>query len=120
MSVPSFPLLCNIYTAPNNPPAGPPRLAGVACNLARGRRSYPQDPLTNTGFAVLLLPAHTDIRDHDNYLLTTPNSVEVPAGSGRYYNVLTVDDVSKGFADEYRAAVIEKTSQWGLWPIPIP
>lgn len=57
--------------------------------------------------------------------------VEVPAGSGRFYGVLAVDDVAKGYSNEYRlASLIQLTSEgitltnpaWGplLWPVPTP
>jgi hypothetical protein len=94
----------------------------VAANLALGRR-------INQAFNQnmwLLLPPLTDIRDGIKNVPLTPHGdyVEVPAGSGRYYAVLEVDDIGKGFANEHRCAVIEfnKTSFPTLpdWPEPYP
>ena len=70
----------------------------------------------------LLLPAGTDIRDSTNYSFTVDKTdmVEVPAASGRIYVVEWVDDVGKGFPNEFRVAAIAKASGWGLWPSPIP
>lgn len=61
--------------------------------------------------------------------------VEVPSGSGRFYHVIGVVDVAKGFTNEYRSVLIG-TTQWShgtywtgflahapyapAWPIPYP
>jgi hypothetical protein len=122
--VPQFPLECNIFTAHNI--AAPPRLT-EECNLAWGHRvampaigaTADNSYLGFPGTMTLLLPALTDIRDAFN--ASSYDSVECPAGSGRYYDVLYVDDIGKGFANEHRGAVIQKI-QGGLiaWPTPIP
>jgi hypothetical protein len=65
----------------------------------------------------LLLPPGTDIRSG---VLGTADDVEVPAGSGRFYEVEFVDDVGKGFANEYRVALLIQTTAWGAWPLPYP
>jgi hypothetical protein len=68
----------------------------------------------------LLLPAGTDIRDWacwDGLAMDQPDVVEAPRGTGRYYTVIQVDDVAKGFPNEYRVAFIAKGA---YWPIPIP
>jgi len=65
----------------------------------------------------LLLPKESDIRDFN--CPSGQDYVEVPSGSGRLYGVMLVDDVAKGFTNEYRIAYISKT--WGAqWPEPIP
>ena len=56
----------------------------------------------------LRLPALTDIRPADQ--------IECPAGSGRLYSVRWVDDVHKGFVNEYRVAILEQIFQ----PFPLP
>jgi len=116
-TVPTFNLLCNIWTAGMGPPAAP-RLANVACNLAWGRRV--QTLTVGSGFVpmVLLLPAGTDVRFSRN--ATGPDTIECPAGTGRYYTVLAVDDLGKGFPNEHRGAAIEAITTFGLWPTPIP
>lgn len=130
---PDFNLLCGIFAGPYDTRVL--RLGSVPCNLAMGRRGVwgYHDP-TNMGYgaatAQLLLPALTDIRD----ILAqgTPGSVadivEVPEASGRWYTVDSVDDVGKGFGNEYRFAWLAKLSSnsgrpntTGLyWPIPMP
>jgi len=74
----------------------------------------------------LLLPAGTDIRDP--YCGGVGDLVEVPEGTGRWYVVILVDDVGKGFDNEYRLAAITKVSSsvyvndfgFMIWPSPIP
>jgi len=74
----------------------------------------------------LLLPALTDVRS--GVVAAVPDFVEVPAGSGRWYQVYAVDDIGKGFANEHRIAVIlavsalvNPTAYAGIvWPVPIP
>jgi hypothetical protein len=46
--------------------------------------------------------------------------VEVPAGSGRYYEVVQVDDAGKGFPNEHRIAGLIATVDLGMWPVPYP
>jgi hypothetical protein len=105
----------------------------TACNLAFGRRVQ-QSWLSGGnwenaagGFQMLLLlPYRTDIRS--GLVQLHPDIVEVPALSGRWYQVIAVDDIGRGFPNEHRAAVIIGISQFtdpteyaGLfWPVPIP
>lgn len=119
-SLPSFNLLCNIYTKTALTVLPAPRIANVPCNLAHGRRVYPVGVPGVAGAAKLLLPAGTDIRDASTLGANLADTVEVPAGSGRHYVVITVDDLGKGFANEHRYAIISKTVQYGFWPAPIP
>lgn len=127
--VPSFNLTCNVWSR-GDVPAGPvdigalpaPRIADLGCQLrASGKLSTAQDEAHWWVFsAVLLVPAGTDLRDDfswDGVAINKPDFVEVPAGSGRGYTVVGVDDVGKGFANEYRTAVIMKNAKW---PIPAP
>jgi len=132
-TLPDFNLTCDIYSGPYDTRVL--RLSGVACNLAMGRRVQVvfHDP-TGLGFgaatAQLLLPSGTDVRDVSQLMGGGPpyDIVEVPAGSGRWYVVNSVDDVGKGFPNEYRLAFLAKlSSNSGLvnttglfWPIPMP
>jgi hypothetical protein len=118
-TVPVFNLNINIWHAGFGPP-GPPSVA-VLGNLQWGRKrgvvvgwggtTGPQHTMW------LLLPALTDIRgDFENAPLQG-DLVEAPAGSGKYYVTRYVDDVAKGFANEYRCAIIQ---QQQAFPVPIP
>jgi hypothetical protein len=118
-NVPTFNLTVNVFRA-GNPPPGIPDLVSP-CNLAFGRRvsSYqgviavPNEPVMS-----LLLPPGTDVRGP---AAAAPDvAVEVPAGSGRYYTVLGLDDSGKGFPNEHRVAIIAWTSAFGNWPTPLP
>jgi len=131
--VPDFNLTCDVYDGPYDTRAL--RLAGVECNLAMGRRVQVDfHDATGLGFgagtAQLLVPAGTDIREVAQLAGGGPpyDIVEVPSGSGRWYVVNSVDDVAKGFPNEYRLAFLAKlSSNSGLanttglfWPIPMP
>lgn len=124
--LPTFNILCNIATGP--PPAAPPpplppfRVPNQPCQLTYGRRVQ----VTSTGGTAavgvltltmnLLLPALVDIRGPQDTV--APDAVEVPAGSGRWYAVVAVDDIGKGFANEHRTASIYALA--GFWTAPYP
>jgi len=122
-SIPQFPLICNIFTAGDFTVAARQQ---SPCNLQMGVKRQTglpnQAPVLADSAATmyLLLPATTDIRDSLN--ASSFDGVECPAGSGRYYFVNFVDDVAKGFLNEYRAAFMSKINGPGgaPWPTPIP
>lgn len=80
----------------------------------------------------LALPGLTDIRGWGQDGLAGGDNVEIPAGTGRFYAVLGVDDVAKGFANEYRratlcpitgplvASTLNTNGITGPWPLPLP
>ena len=113
--VPEFNITCNIYTGPfpviGDPPGKAPRLSGQVCQLTYGRRvnfggsATAGGGGTTTAAMSLLLPKRTDIRGPQDSS-TISDFVEVPAGSRRWYGVFFVDEVGRGFANEYRIAGI--------------
>jgi hypothetical protein len=115
-ALPTMNLTCRIWSGNALPPQ--PHRADKPCQLrAPGKASTGQDAL-NQGWPFLwslILPALTDIRDNGS--LSGSDRVECPQGSGRFYDVIAVDDVAKGFANEYRIAFLRKR---GGWPTPIP
>lgn len=117
-SVPSFPLTCDLFTAGN---FGVPARTSSRCNLAWGRRVNVASTGGTSTIGVplvcmsLLLPAGTDVRGPVS--AGGEDGCECPAGSGRRYSVVAVDDIGKGFANEHRCAVLLAT---GVWPTPIP
>jgi len=122
-TIPVFNLTVNIYRNATWPPPVTPDIVTVG-NLAYGRtrpdyftwsRSASDTILESVGLMRLMLPAGTDIRFYLNS--TDFDRVEVPAGSGRYYAVRHVDDVGKGFANEFRIAIV---SFYPPVPTPIP
>jgi hypothetical protein len=133
-TVPNFNLPVSIFDRPASLLTAPPTVprASTVCNLTPGRRVQPAFPDVSDssvqiylGTAFLLLPAGTDIRD----LVCVGDScdiLEVPSLSGRWYTVLTVDDVAKGFPNEYRTAMIAKLGPprffhpGYFWPVPMP
>ena len=132
--LPNFNLPVNLWRAGTNVLATPD--VTFSANLSPGKRI--QMDAGGTVFAAclvpetqLLCPAGTDIRfpvagtgDGD--------VVEVPANSSRYYFVVNVEDVAKGFANEYRLAwLLKYTTLAGAyfthpgggmtsWPFPTP
>jgi hypothetical protein len=131
--IPDFALPVNIYSGPWLTKVLRLSLDG---NLSIGRRIYQSGFGADPGFGVhqleacpgpiLLLPAGTDIRTPAQ--ADTYDIVEAPAGSGRWYKVRGVDDVGKGYANEFRFAILAKIYQtWDpveyagcFWPIPMP
>lgn len=102
----------------SDPPVAAVRVRSL-CNVAFGRRVPMLWPVQEGGFvdvtAQLLFPAGTDVRDW--YSVGGADIVEVPEGSGRWYEVEIVYDLGGGFANEHRLAVCSKV---GLWPAPLP
>lgn len=117
-SLPTFNLTVWIFRHGNAPPgAGPDVIANG--NLTPGRRVFMANAPAGFGgcpmLVEVLLPALTDIRGWNDP--GASDWAEVPAGSGRYYEVLFVDDIGKGFANEHRFALL---AQINPWPSPIP
>ena len=63
----------------------------------------------------VMLPRGTDIRDLK--AAGGGDLVEVPSGSGRFYNIAFVDDIGLGFPNEHRFAMAVGIP---TWPIPFP
>lgn len=116
--LPVFNLVANFWRF-GNPTSGAPD-AVAAANLAWGRRIFTgdlaSDPLaTALPFMTLLLPTGTNvISDVDTN--GSPDTCEVPAGSGRYYLVHYVDYIGAGFANEHLGAIIVRIPGGG--PVP--
>ena len=123
---PTFNLSCSIwhdYDGGDLPPMIPPDLA-ADCQLrwcGRGpAEAYAPVVSEETPWQPgwqLLFPAGTDIRDVYSGNVRRKDVIECPSTSGRFYIVNYVDDVAKGFTNEYRIAIVTKT---GEWPIPMP
>jgi hypothetical protein len=116
--LPTFNLTCNIWRA-GNPTSNPPDVVSP-CNLQLGRpvrapigTSASVAPLF--GYAFCLVPAGTDVRDAKSG--AGVDTVEVGAGTGRFYHVLWVEDSGGGFPNEHRVAYLEG---FGAWPLPFP
>lgn len=129
-ALPNFNLVCNVWHAGGiDPTIYPPPDLSPNVNLANGRVSHVLTALKrlptlqNVGASgSMLFPAGTDVRDAS--CGPTPDVIECPAGSGRFYWVAFVDDIAKGFPNEHRWAVTPKLFTDGIynyrWPKPIP
>jgi hypothetical protein len=118
-SLPVFNLTCNVWSF-GIPTSQPPRLSAVICNFCRGERESYAAPWTvnlgqQLGCMWLLVPWATDLRD--TATVAGPDTVEVPAGSGRFYTIIWVDDAGYGFANAHRFAALLKLSPG---PTPFP
>jgi len=118
-SLPTFNLACNVWhNGGAIPPTGGPDEALLPCQLrypGKGVGEIIPNPGSWQSGWKLLVPKGSDIRDP--YNASGRDTVECPAGSNRYYITVTVDDVGRGFANEYRMAFLMKA---GTWPTPIP
>lgn len=130
-TLPVFNITCNVYRGPWLTKSL--AIAAQPCNLAWGRRVNTL-PLFNAGpevqqaspAMIILLPPGVDIRSA--LIFPQTDVVEVPAGSGRWYEVLALDDIGKGFANEHRAAYLFQISvnvdsvryAGCVWPVPVP
>jgi hypothetical protein len=129
-TVPTFPITCDVFTGPWLTRF---HRDTIPCNLAPGRRVF-QNPLGEdpgqflaTAATQILVPALSDVRDFSTGV-SHPDVIECPSGSGRWYGVMLVDDLGKGFPNEHRVVTVTKifellnlTEYAGLnWPIPIP
>jgi hypothetical protein len=68
----------------------------------------------------LIVAKGTDLRDPqfgDNQYFKWYDIVEAPSSSNRFFFVIGVGDVAKGFTNEYRAAVVAPTTviQGAVW-----
>jgi hypothetical protein len=124
--LPNFNLACNIGQPDSAGVPGVPSLAGwqrlyyYPCALVHPRRSsfltydLVVQPLISALPMSLLVPALTDIRGPQDS--TSPDVVECPAGSGRFYWCYAVDDVGKGYPNEHRSALLVALP--GTWSPP--
>jgi len=107
---PDFNLSCNIYRSPDVYPGSPTLSSDCQLYLAsRGLIDVtPGSPTDWVPPIYLRLPALTDVRPGD--------LVECPSGTARLYLTRWVEDMHKGFDNEYRVGILEQTSQ----PFPLP
>lgn len=113
--LPTFNLLCNIWFGIQPlPPVAVPNLPLLACQLVPGEFVYGAAIL---GGMFLKVPALTNVQYVRPFPLFGADIVECPAGSAHYYQVVYVNDVGKGFPNEYRFIRMQDV---GVVPTPIP
>ncbi len=120
MPLPNFILPVNVWHGTGSgsvpvPPGRPADLVTVG-NLVNAKYYGIYSWLPCRG--ICLFPKGTDIRCQLNALHSGENDLlEIPATSGRYYNVQFVDDLGKGFGTEHRFAALFPA---GSQPVPLP
>ncbi len=115
--LPTFNLVANVWHGSTViPPVRSPDLSPV-CNLTPGRRMLLKAPPATTapGYMQLLLPFGTDVRS--TIYGGVADTVECPAGSGRFYTVDWIDNSGTGFANQHVVALL---LQAGTWSPPTP
>jgi hypothetical protein len=113
--LPTFNMIINVWRFPG-PVTGPITFQFTGQLRASLRPAEVTPTGLNTTFPwEILAPALTDIRD--GFDVSQGDYVEAPAGSGRHYQILYVDDIAKGFPNEHRVGIIVK---YKAWPSPIP
>lgn len=119
--LPTFNITVHIYSAGLPPPTGTPRIIDQEAQL-RAPAANNVMFVSSVGASsamILLLPPGVDIRDQFNTPINSSDYVEAPAFTGRFYRVIFVDDIAKGFPNEHRYAVLQKVL--GVpWPTPTP
>lgn len=129
---PNFNLTVNLWRVAT-PIGNPPDLVFTGNLSCRKNGSVQFSGSVNALWEILqvelLCPKRTDIRGRNT--AANFDRVEVPAGTGRFYFVAQVEDVGRGFLNEYRLArIFPLTSEaivltgqpWGalVWPEPTP
>lgn len=126
---PAFPLTANIWHSGGVGGAYASPDLVLSANLSPGRRvltvpAVISSPGISPWFMELLVPMRSDVRASWNGGVS--DLVEVPAGSGRFYVVYAVDDVGRGFLNEYRIVLMNYQPNGtavfgaGLHPAPVP
>ena len=122
--LPNFNIQCRVnrFVAGPYPPGGP--VAGSVASVCQLATSHYPGQVFPTGFigskVLIKLPKLTDIRTTGPGP-TNPDLVEVPLGSGLWYSVMAVQDIGKGFANEYRVAILSAMqTTLNLWVFPMP
>jgi hypothetical protein len=118
--LPNLPLLCRVWRGESDI-NGDPDIDDLKCQLV-----FLQTEVSTAQFVDLESPVFlhlfvakgTDLRTWINW--ATNDRVEVPKLSGRFYTVEMVDDVAKGFPNEFRCAVLRQNPARGQWPAPMP
>lgn len=114
--LPTFNLEYNVWHGPHNPHTHPADASGDCQLRGVNQTSATVNPTADLAAGnYALFPPLEDIRDI--HTLNGSDIIEIPKDSERYYLVLNVDDVAKGFTNEHRYAVLTK---WDVWPVPIP
>jgi hypothetical protein len=117
--LPTFNLVVNVWR--NASPTTDPPDAIISGNLCPGRRRYTGDSnivagsTTDVPCMFLLCPSGSDIKGTVDF--GAGDTVEVDAGSGRYYRVHYVDYVAFRFPNEHLMASILPSS--GVTPPPL-
>ena len=109
-NLPDFHLNADVFDGPwsGAPPTAAPRLS-ITCQSTPNKvdRTFADNSLK--------CPSGTDVRDFYAGGLGLPDVVELPAGTGTFYEVVEVVDVAKNYPNEYRFVSMQK--MWSNVPM---
>lgn len=117
-SVPTFNLTARVWRFYAGPytsvhPGG----VDTPCNLRMLKTAAMVNSISlNEPTMLLLVPKGTDIRGRDGFGNGNGDIVEVPKGTGRFYELTFVDDVARGFTNEYRVGCASQAQS--IAPVP--
>lgn len=119
--LPAFNLTANVWRN-GNPTSNPPDVVTKG-NKGLGRRvtTGPDSGLSvgiDSLFRFILLPVDADVRG--KWQSGGSDTMEVPAGSGRFYTVQDIDYVGEGFANDHQMAILNPISPLPFVPPPPP
>jgi hypothetical protein len=114
--IPTFNITVNVWHDGNMPPTLPDLVIPAQLRGYQPIAVAYNAEIVQIGSVVLYVAAGTDLRDGPSSFGST-DLIEAPAGTGRFYKVIDVDDIARGFTNEHRYAVLYK---FGSWPTPIP
>jgi len=115
-TLPQFVSLCNIWHANAVPPVGAPDIADEPCQLCWDRSGSVPFMAGVVVQHLMLLRVHPGVDLRGRTSSTAQDTVEVPAGSGRFYTCHIVDDVALGFPNQYRQGMVALAAH----PTPLP
>jgi hypothetical protein len=126
---PAMPLILNVWRNNGVGGAYPAPDLSIPAGLSVGRRvSMPRTTAAGSVFSAIdreiFTPLRSDIRGLWNGV--GQDLLELPAGSKRFYQVQDVEDVGRGFLNEYRLVIAlyltNGTLSFGgfIAPVPLP
>lgn len=118
-AAPNFPLAVNIWrSAAGFPPVGAPSVVTTAVLFSPHVGNLFAFSGKTSSALLVGFPKLTDVRGNAGNGL--PDSIELPAGTGRFYQVIMVEDSGKGYLNEYRYARVNQGLVAGSWVYPTP
>jgi len=123
-TLPNFNIVCQLWHYPRDPTSGPADQSDVPCNFSTSRATLMgRDTANMVGvdlmYRALRVPATVDIRCTAMGPGLGPDIVEVPQGTGAYYQVQDLATMGQGFPNAHRYCWVVPAPGFPL-PTPLP